>query len=197
MLERWRTGDVASGQALFARHFQAIYQFFEHKVPADVDDMVQRTFAACVAGRDRFRADSSFRTYLFAIARKQLYKFLRQQPKGDHFDFDQVSIAAATTPPPTKIDRANQIELLRHALLQLPAEQQLLLELHYWQDLDAAALAQVFETAAGTVRVRLLRARDALRKQLSALRADIGSERSDDRLVVALTQAENLNDSGR
>lgn len=190
LLERWRAGDVASGQALFTRHFQDVYRFFEHKVPADVDDLVQRTFAACVASRDQFRAECSFRTYMFSIARKQLYKFLRQRPKGEHFDFDEISIAAVTTSPPSKVDRANQVELLRHALLQLPAEQQLLLELHYWQDLDAVALGQVFETAPGTIRVRLLRARDALRKQLSALRADIGKQNNGDRLVAALSQPE-------
>lgn len=197
LLERWRTGDVSSGQALFARHFQDVYRFFEHKVSADVDDLVQRTFAACVASRDRFRGESSFRTYMFAIARKQLYNYLRQQPKGEHFDFDEISIARVSTSPASKVDRANQIDLLRHALLQLPAEQQLLLELHYWQDLDAGDLGQVFETAPGTIRVRLLRARDALRKQLSVLQADIGPQDSDDRLIAALTQPENPNDSDR
>lgn len=129
LLERWRTGDTPAGQALFARHFRSVYRFFEHKVGADADDMVQRTFAACVGARDRFRGEASFRTYLFAIARKQLYSFLRQQPKGKHVDFEVTSIADIVTSLVSRLGRVQQIEQVRHALSQLPADQQLLLEI--------------------------------------------------------------------
>jgi RNA polymerase sigma-70 factor (ECF subfamily) len=48
----------------------------------------------------------------------------------------------------------------------LPIEQQTMLELHYWEELDIAALAEVFETTTGAMRVRLHRARTALREKL-------------------------------
>lgn len=188
LLERWRTGDMPAGQALFARHFRSVYRFFEHKVGAEADDMVQRTFAACVGARDRFRGEASFRTYLFAIARKQLYSYLRQQPKGKHVDFEVTSIADIVTSLVSRIGRVQQIEQVRYALSQLPADQQLLLELHYWHELDAAALADVFETVPGTIRVRLLRARQALRQQLAT--QEIGNSSSDDKLIAALSEPE-------
>ena len=40
-------------------------------------------------------------------------------------------------------------------------EQQTLLELHYWHELDAEALGEVFDATSGAIRVRLLRARKA------------------------------------
>ena len=52
----------------------------------------------------------------------------------------------------------------RQALQQLPVEQQTLLELHYWESLDAAAIGAVLEIAPGTVRVQLHRARAQLRE---------------------------------
>lgn len=187
LLERWRGGDPRAGQDLFARHFPDVYRFFQHKVGADADELAQRTFMACVGARDAFRGHSSFRTYLFAIARKQLYTFLRQLPKGEHVDFELTSIAELVTSLSSRLGRHQQVEQLRAALTTLPAELQLVLELHYWHDLDAAALAELFETTAGNIRVRLLRARRALREAM-------GNEldaNSQDGLMRALSRPES------
>ncbi|HLL20773.1 MAG TPA: sigma-70 family RNA polymerase sigma factor [Kofleriaceae bacterium] len=166
LLEQWRGGDNVAGQELLKRHFRDIYRFFEHKARGDADELVQRTFLACLKSRDRFRAQSSFRTYLFAIARNELLMYLRSLWRDPHVDFEITSIAEIVTSPASKLGRAEQHELLRAALQTLPAEQQLLLELHYWHDLDAAALGEVLDATPGTVRVRLLRARRALRHAL-------------------------------
>lgn len=195
LLERWRTGDMRAGQDLFARHFGDIYRFFEHKVTHDADELVQRTFAAAVAARDKFRAQASFRTYLFAIARNQLYSYLRALPKAEHVDFEATSIAALVTSLASKLGRAREIEQLRAALARLPAEQQLLLELHYWHDLDADALADIFDIAPGNVRVRLLRARRALRAQMEAESPLTPNPSSPDHLVAALSRPESQEDS--
>lgn len=188
LVERWRSGDARAGQDLFARHFADVYRFFEHKLGPDADELAQRTFAACVAARDRFRAQASFRSYLFAIARNQLYSYLRALPRGEHVDFELTSIAELVTSVAGRLDRARQVERLRAALAELPAEQQLLLELHYWHDLDAEALGEVFEASPGTIRVRLLRARKALRIRMAEVALDPGTG---DRLVEALTRPES------
>src|SRR5262245_46678786 len=163
LLQQWRDGDRHAGEELFARHFTDIYQFFEHKVGLDVDDLVQQTFMACVAGRDRFRGQSTFRTYLFAIARNHLYMHLRKFSRAEHVDFEETSIGEIVTSLSSQLGHARDVEQLRVALVTLPAEQQLLLELHYWHELDAESLGEVFEATPGAIRVRLLRARNALR----------------------------------
>jgi RNA polymerase sigma factor (sigma-70 family) len=166
LLERWRAGDQGAGQALFARHFPDIYRFFAHKAGAEADELAQRTFLACVASRQPFRSQSTFRTYLFTIARHELYAHLGRQRRSEAIDFSVTSLADLATSPSSRLDRARTIGRLRAALGELPAEQQLLLELHYWHDLDAAALGEVFGAAPGAIRVRLLRARQALRERL-------------------------------
>lgn len=187
LLDRWRTGDLKAGQDLFARHFGDVYRFLQHKVGGEADDLVQRTFAACVESRDTFRGHSSFRTYLFAIARNQLYSYLRSLPKAEHVDFEMTSIAQLVTSLVSQLGRLRQVEQLRLALAQLPAEQQLLLELHYWHELDAAGLAEVFETTPGNVRVRLLRARTALRDAMGKVELEKGTS---DSMLVALSRPE-------
>jgi RNA polymerase sigma-70 factor (ECF subfamily) len=190
LLESWRAGDSRAGQDLFARHFADIYRFFEHKVGLDADDLTQQTFMACVAGRDRFRGGSTFRTYLFAIARNQLYSYLRRLPRGEHVDFDHSSIAELVTTLTSKLGRAADVERLRAALSGLAAEQQLLLELHYWHELDAEALGEVFEATPGAIRVRLLRARTALRERMGQVEVDQLRGMNHDRLAVALSRPE-------
>ena len=84
LLEQWRAGDRKAGEALFDRHFDAVARFFRNKVDRGIDDLIQRTFLACVESRDRFRGDSSFRTYAFAVGRHVLGKPGRskRRPRG-------------------------------------------------------------------------------------------------------------------
>jgi RNA polymerase sigma factor (sigma-70 family) len=166
LLERWRVGDQGAGQELFSRHLPGLYQFFRHKVGPDAEDLVQTTFVSCLTARERFRGEASFRAYLFGIARHVLYTYLRRLPRGAHVDFEHISIAQLTTSPGSRLDRKRETDRIRAALSRIPAEQQLLLELHYWHELDANALAKIFEASAGTMRVRLLRARRVLRDEL-------------------------------
>jgi RNA polymerase sigma factor (sigma-70 family) len=197
LLERWRSGDKRAGEDLFARHFADIYRFFEHKAGADTDELTQKTFLACVKARDQFRGQSSFRTYLFTLARHELYAYLRARPRHRQVDFEVTSIAEIVTPPSGRFDRARQVELLRAALRELPAEQQLLLELHYWHDFDAAQLAEVFNTNAGAVRVRLLRGRRALREKMARLGPGaLGPPEAGDRLAASLSEIEPAEGGG-
>jgi RNA polymerase sigma-70 factor (ECF subfamily) len=165
---RWQQGDRDAGQALFEAHFDAMYRFFANKIN-EPDELVQATFLACLHARERFRKQSSFRTYLFAIARNTLLHHLRGVHRAQRFDPEQSSIADLVTTPATRLARQEDKVRLRAALRRLPVEQQTLLELHYWEDLDAAALAEVFEAPAATMRVRLHRARQALRELVEGL----------------------------
>lgn len=164
LLDKWRAGDADAGQDLFERHFDSIYGFFETKCAAEADELVQATFLACLRAKTQFRKESSFRTYLFTIARNELYRVLRgKQRDGERLDFALSSIADLISTPGTKLARNQEHKHLLDALQRLPVEQQALLELHYWEDMEIAQLAEVFEAPAVTIRTRLHRARKALR----------------------------------
>jgi len=167
LLDRWRSGDNDAGQALFERHFDSIYGFFETKCPADADELVQATFLACMRAREQFRKESSFRTYLFTIARNELYRILRTRQRRDaKLDFELSSIAELVSSAGTRLARNQEHRRLVEALQHLPVEQQTLLELHYWEDMDIAQLCEVFDVPAPTIRTRLHRARKALKEQM-------------------------------
>jgi RNA polymerase sigma-70 factor (ECF subfamily) len=165
LLTRWRDGDAPSGRVLFARYFDALYRFFATKID-DPDELVQATFLALL--RDQFAGRSSFRTYVYTIARHTLYRHLRERRRARGFDPEVSSIADLVTTPTGRIARDQARRRVVDALRTLPVEQQLLLELHYWEELDAPALAEVLEVSPGAVRVRLHRARAALEARLGS-----------------------------
>ena len=172
LLEAWRGGDEAAGRELFARYFDAVYRFFRNKVDDAAEDLVQQTFMGLVQGKDRFRGDASFRTYVFMIARKRLYTFLRDRDRNrEPLEFHSTSIADLGLVSPSRAVAVRQEQqLLLQALRRLPLEMQVALELFYWEELSVTEIADVLETPVGTVKSRLQRARvrlDEILVQLS------------------------------
>ncbi len=173
LLERWRGGDKGAGNVLFRRHFVAVRRFFRNKITDDeIDDLIQRTFMACVEGRDRFRGDASFRTYLFATARNQLYRFLRDRRSRERkvdADFGITSVAALGMTPSSIAAARQEHEILLCALQRVSVDQQTILELSYWEGLKGPEIAVIFDISPTTVRTRLYRARAALQQVIEEL----------------------------
>jgi RNA polymerase sigma-70 factor (ECF subfamily) len=167
LLERWRAGENAAGQALFARYFEIVFRFFTTKCRTEAEELTQSTFLSCMKARDQFRAQSSFKTYVFTIARNELHHHLRTKArKLDRLDFEVSSIMDITTSIGSKLARREEHTRLLDALQRLPVEMQTLLELHYWEEIDIGQLSQIFETSTDSMRARLYRARNALRQQI-------------------------------
>ena len=171
LLEAWRGGDERAGSVLFQRHFEPIYRFFRSKMEAEAEDMVQQTFLACVRNRDTFRGDSSFRTYLFCVARSKLYDALRKRTRGET-PVSMHTMQDLRTSPSTWVARQQDLHLLQAALERLPLELQLAVELFYFEDQSAAQVAEILELPEGTVRSRLRRALEQLRDAMSEASAE-------------------------
>ncbi len=176
LLERWRAGDAQAGNALFRRHFKALNRFFRNKVDEGVEDLLQNTFLACVEGRDKFRGRSSFRTYLFAIARYQLYAHFRK--RGRAADFTTASVVDMGSSPSRVVARKEEQRVLLRALRSIPVDYQIALELTYWEELKGHELAEILDVPTNTIRSRVWRARRALRRALEQQRAPDAVRRS-------------------
>ncbi len=170
LLEAWRGGDSDAGATLFRRFFPQCRRFFVNKVPQrDVDDLLQRTFTAMVESRDGYRGEARFRSFVFAIARRVLLRYLRdfaRRGSKQAVDLGVSSIAQLGVTPGTVIATQRDHELVRQALQTLPVHFQTILELSYWEETGTDELAEIFEIERATVRTRLFRARKALAKAL-------------------------------
>jgi RNA polymerase sigma-70 factor (ECF subfamily) len=167
LLNAWRGGDRIAGNRLFERYFQQLYRFFWNKVSAP-EDLVQQTLMACL--EDQFRGESSFRTYVFQIAKNRLISHLRRARSAPaELDIAAHSVADLGDSPSFDIARRQEQTLLIRSLRRVPLESQLILELHYWEKLSGPEIAAIVDIPLGTVRSRLRRARELLQQQIEAL----------------------------
>jgi len=172
LLDAWRRGDNEAGEALFVRHYAAVARFFRNKVSSDrVADLIQDTFTASVEGRDRIADPDRFRAYLLRIAYHVFCRHLRDSyaKGGAPVDLDGSSIEDLGTSIDSVLGRAQQQRLLLEGLRAIPVNYQVVLELHYWENLSTREIASVLELPPGTVRSRLQRARDALEAAMGRL----------------------------
>ena len=168
LLEAWRAGDSNAGDELVSRHWTSISRFFRAKVGDDGADLISQTFLACVEGKDRIEGDN-VKAYLFSVARRRLADHFRRRARAPEVDFELSSLVDLGTGLVTAVDRRQQRELLRDALARIPLDDQIALELTYFEGMSNREVASVLEIPENTVRSRLSRARDKLRAALAEL----------------------------
>lgn len=168
------------GSQLFHRHFTSIQRFFRNKVTADdIEDLVQQTFLGCLESIASFRGDASFRTYLFAIARKRLYSYLRSRSRAQQRldpDLSLTSVHDLGMTPSSVVAAAQEHIAVLESLQQLSVERQTLLELFYWEGLRGPQIAEILDLPPATVRTRLFRARNELKEVFERRLAERGQQ---------------------
>ena len=170
LLRAWSDGDRAAGQALFERHFEAVARFFRNKADDPIDDLIQKTFLGAVESRGSFRGESSFRAFLFGVARNVLGKHWRARARDRlDFDGDEVSVHELGASPSSAYARDQEQLMLLDALRRIPLEYQIVLELHYWESMTAAEIGSALGIPVGTAKNRIRRAKQMLEGELRAL----------------------------
>ncbi len=173
MLDAWCEGDRRAGDSLVRKHFAAVHRFFRNKAWDDSEDLAQTTFLRCVAMRDRFERRSSFRTFLFSVARHVLYEHYRSKAGNDKFDPAGSSVADLDASPSQIVSEMQWQREFLAALRQVPAEFQMVLELYYWEGLGTHEIAEVVGVPRGTVKSRLHHARKRFEQQCRRAKIDV------------------------
>ncbi|MBL9103685.1 MAG: RNA polymerase sigma factor [Myxococcales bacterium] len=176
LLSAWQAGDREAGNKLVDRYFDAMTRFFRNKVGSedDVAELVGQTFLGCTTGKDRYRGDANVRQFLYAIAQNVLRKYIRGRYKrqSEGVDFAAVCVQDAMPASPSSIiAHKREAQSLVQALREIPVEDQVVLELMYFEGLSGSELAGVLGLPEGTVRGRLARGKQRLRDKVAALLA--------------------------
>ena len=163
LLHAWRAGDAAAGDALVRRHYPNVRRFFDVKVPHAAEDLTQRTFLACQENLEAYRAEATFKSYLFGIARLQLLRHLRSSHRAQAFG-QRVKFGGPSVRTSLSMIVANRQEhhLILLAYAKLTPDQQIAVELFYWEDMSTSEIGAVLDVPVSTVTTRLSRARQAL-----------------------------------
>jgi RNA polymerase sigma-70 factor (ECF subfamily) len=180
LMLRYREGDRLAFRELYSRHSRGLYLFISWRSPRRewVDEIAQDSWANLHQARTRYEPQSSFRTYLFQIARNRLIDLLRQhgqmvlasdlgQDGEDGAVFDHLANAsqeAAT--PESELDHKQQSTRLHRAIRALPGEQREALVLQQFNGMSLEEIAELVGAPVETIKSRLRYAMRKLRQQL-------------------------------
>jgi RNA polymerase sigma factor (sigma-70 family) len=171
LLQAWRAGDQRAGRELLSRLLPTLRCYFVNKVdePADVEDLVHETLLACLEGSDRYAERGPFRGYVLGIARYKLIKHWRRRVRWRAEDIEERSIASLGAGPSSIIAQFENGQRLLAALREIKLKHQEVLELYYWEKLNARELGELFGIGEDTARSRINRAKEALKKKFGEL----------------------------
>ncbi len=169
LLDAWARGDRAAGDELFERYFDPLYRFFAAKVGDAIEDLVQETFAACVAGHSRIRRESTFRAFLFGTARNLLFAHYRRRRRDAVEAIGERSMADLDPSASAHLVRRAEERLILEALRNLSLDHQIALELYEWEELTGSEVASTLGISEAAFRSRLHRARLELRREVERL----------------------------
>lgn len=151
-------------QQLFVQHLVPLRGMLHALVPdrARVDDLVQETFLTVTAKAASFTEGTSFRAWVFTIARFKVLKSLQQRPLGEALS--EETLEALTASEPEWVESEARVAHLAVCLDKLAPQARRAIELRYQQALRPPEIARVMHWSTGSVKVALCRARDVLRE---------------------------------
>jgi RNA polymerase sigma-70 factor (ECF subfamily) len=160
-----REGDVARLGVLFDRHHRALHDFFTRMTGSRTaaDDLVQGVFFRMLKYRKTFRDDSRFVAWMFHIARNARADYFRKMPTEVVLSPEGLPEDSHVAPPHEEVERRQQADLLKCALLRLSMEKREALVLSRYHDMKYEEIAELMGCTVSTVKVRVHRALRELR----------------------------------
>jgi RNA polymerase sigma factor (sigma-70 family) len=157
----------AEFQAAFDQHKDAVFRFAWRmsSSAAAAEDITQDVFLALLDRPERFDpARGSLRAFLVGVARNLALKRWRNEGRWDALDEEQF------VAPPLNIEQSEIGELVGRAVQSLPLLQREVVILAEYEELSLADISGIVGAEIGTVKSRLHRGRENLRKMLAPLR---------------------------
>ncbi|MDQ7041188.1 MAG: sigma-70 family RNA polymerase sigma factor [Rhodothermus sp.] len=180
-LEALKRGDPAAFEALVRAESPRLFRFLLRMLGEEeaAKHVMQETFLQAFYRINTFRGDARLTTWLYGIALNQARVLLRKNRRYapmEEADLDRLQPAFSQGmyaqryrpwPPDVLVAREDLRRLVREAIDRLPDNYREIILLRDIEGFSTEEVAQLLKLSEGAVRVRLHRARQALRALLS------------------------------
>jgi RNA polymerase sigma-70 factor (ECF subfamily) len=165
-------GELASFEKAMLPHLDAAHNLARWLLRNDQDaqDVVQEAYLRAFRAFAGFRG-SSGRAWLLTIVRNTAYTLLKKNQAADFttmFDEEIHASGHESVSPATILEHAENEELIKNAMDELPAEFREILILRHQEGLSYNEIGEILKIPIGTVMSRLARARGKLKEYLGA-----------------------------
>lgn len=179
LVERAKKGDETAFETLVTDNEKRIYNLCRRLTgnPEDAAELTQEAFLNAWRGLGRFQGESSFSTWLYRLASNACIDFLRKEKRrqnlsmtvslDDEEEERQVELPDERYTPEGELERAEARRAVAEGLERLTPEHRQVLVMREINGLSYAEIGQVLDLEEGTVKSRIARARNALRKVLT------------------------------
>jgi RNA polymerase sigma-70 factor, ECF subfamily len=183
-IEKLKAGDSIAFDVFINRYSAKVYSLLFRLTnnPQEAEDLTQDTFIRVLKSIKNFRGDADLKTWLFRIAineSKNRWRWWKRR-KNDltisldaENDFTEVpvsnSIASTSENPETEILRREREFQLKKMLQELPQNFREVIILRDVEGLSYDEIALALSTNIGTIKSRIARGREELRKKLSSI----------------------------
>jgi RNA polymerase sigma-70 factor (ECF subfamily) len=172
VVRRVLAGDGASFEILMRRHNQRVYRAIRAVLrgdSADVEDAMQQSYLQAYRSLAGFQGASSFATWLTRIALNVALGIVRRQRVAADLapEVGEMTGGARDEGPEAGVARREAAELLERAVGRLGDEHRVVFMLREVEQLSTAETAEALDLTEENVKVRLHRARLALRELLT------------------------------
>ena len=179
--ELLRSGDPEAVEQAIGLLQSTVYSFSMkmcgHR--EDAEDTMQDVLFRSLRHLDRLPDPNALAAWLYTVTRNRCRRMRRthSEPTLKAISLDEMmpdwaelqQLAQQPSSPENHAIDAQQHQLLHQAVLRLPAPFRIVLVLHDMEELKTEQVAQILGLQTGTVRVRLHRARLAVRKRMGQL----------------------------
>jgi RNA polymerase sigma factor (sigma-70 family) len=161
--------DAASFTAFYLAHFDGVLRFVTRRVddPHTAADLTADVFLNALDHAASYRGDGAARAWLYGIARNvisgEYRRATRERGAANQLSGRQLLNADDTAALDERIDAERAARQLREGLAHLPPTERDVIELIVVDQLTVTEAAHVLGIRPATARVRLFRARRALR----------------------------------
>ena len=164
--------DLLSFEAVMLPHLDAAHNLARWLLrnEQDAQDVVQEAFLRAFKSFGGFHG-SNGRAWLLTIVRNTSYTLLKKNRVADlttTFDEEIHVSGHESVSPATILEHSENVELIKEAMDELPAEFREILALRHQEGLSYKEIAEMAQIPPGTVMSRLARARGKLKEYLAA-----------------------------
>ncbi|MCC7433725.1 MAG: sigma-70 family RNA polymerase sigma factor [Methanoregulaceae archaeon] len=177
LVRRARDGDYEAFEQLFDRHRLLVYRFAYQMVHRrdDAEDMVQEAFVRAYQNLHKYRDEAKFTTWLLRIVTNLCTDQARMRNRRDALEQQE---AAGSLTWMTQIEGPDPVEeleadrrkiALRKALNALPVHHRTMIILRDLEEREYPEIAEILGCTVGGAKLRVLRARRALKERIAPL----------------------------
>ena len=174
---RAREGDYDAFEELFSRYRLLVYRFAYQMTSRrdDAEDMVQEAFVRAYQNLHRYRDEAKFTTWLLRIVSNLCTDQARMSTRRNNLEQQEAAGAldwmtlGSPDDPVNNLENDRRTVMLRKALLALPVHHRTMIVLRDLEEKDYPEIAGILGCTVGGAKLRVLRARRALRDRLVPL----------------------------